>query len=111
VTPCDNNYHITEEHAIKSIRCPSCLKIFKTYHGLVSHCESIGSRCKLTQTAKFGQAVDLFSGGFLAASIVERPDINVEEDGFRAGYMKYEVTVPQGFVKKEQEGTTIGVQW
>jgi hypothetical protein len=105
-TPSDNSRHISEEHAIQTVRCPSCLKLFKTYTGLIAHFESAGSRCRLKGSEKFGQAIDLFSGGFLAANVERRPDISVAEDGFVVGHMKYEAAVPQDFA--QQDATTVG---
>jgi hypothetical protein len=64
----------------------------------------MGSRCRLKDSEKFGQAVDLFSGGFLAVSNEKRPDITTEDDGWRIDHMKYEATVPQDFV---QQGSTM----
>ncbi|KAF2424896.1 hypothetical protein EJ08DRAFT_681732 [Tothia fuscella] len=108
LTPNDNNCHIAEEHAVKAVRCPSCFKMFKTYTGLISHCESLGSKCRLTHSSKFNQAIDLFSGGFLAVNVVDRPDISHKEDGYKARYMKYEATVPHDFIGKKS--TTIGTK-
>jgi hypothetical protein len=36
----------------------------------------------------------------------KRPDITIEDDGWQAEHMKYEATVPQDFVQRDN--TTIG---
>lgn len=98
--------HITEEHAITKIRCPSCLKLFNTHHAFIAHVES-SQKCTLKNSDHFGQALDEFSGGFLTCKVVGHPDLKAEEDGYQVGYIKYESAVPAGWRERE-ESTTIG---
>jgi hypothetical protein len=50
----------------------------------------------LKYSQKFGQALDEFSGGFIAHSIESYPDLDAEDDGYEVAYVKYQSTVPSG---------------
>jgi hypothetical protein len=95
--------HIEDQHKIDRIRCPSCLKLFKTYTSLIAHCESTSSSCRLAKSDKFGQIVDEFSGGFLTAKKVARPDNDKEIDGTTISYAKFEATTPADFQREIED--------
>jgi hypothetical protein len=54
-------------HTGGTIRCPSCLRIFKSHTALISHCENATQRCKINRSANFRQIIDQISGGLLEA--------------------------------------------
>ncbi len=78
------------------VRCPACLKLFKTTAALVAHCEAPNGRCKIATTNQFGQAIDEFSGGFLNAYETMRPD---DSD---VTFVKYEAWTPPDWNDKAQ---------
>ena len=103
--------HVEDQHKIDRIRCPSCLKLFKSYTALIAHCESASSSCRLAKSDKLGQMIDEFSGGFLTANIVARPDNNREIDGTTISYAKFEVTTPaelQKEIEDQREAIVVG---
>ncbi|TID18580.1 hypothetical protein E2P81_ATG06490 [Venturia nashicola] len=106
-TATENAEHLESAHPIDQRRCPCCQKWFKTYAGLVSHCEAQNSRCGISYSERFGQAIDEFSGGFLRAEPAARPDLTADKDGYQLGYMKYEASVPHDW-EKEAEKTVVG---
>lgn len=93
-TPWELETHINSTHKIDRIRCPQCLKLFKSHTALISHCESVNSRCRLNRTERFGQIMDEFSGGFLSARRERRPDCD-ERDGTRIEFVKFGSCVPE----------------
>lgn len=99
-TAAENQEHLELVHPIDQRRCPRCQKWFKSYTALISHCEAPNSRCGISYTHKFGQAIDEFSGGFLKAEPAARPDLTMEKDGYRLAYMNYESSVPHDWEKK-----------
>jgi len=103
--------HIEDQHKIDRIRCPSCLKLFKSYTGLIAHCESASSTCRLAKSDKLGQMIDEFSGGFLNVDRVARPDNDRKIDGTTISYAKFEVTTPADFQREiddQKEVTVVG---
>ncbi|GME28800.1 putative C2H2 finger domain protein [Neofusicoccum parvum] len=118
-------HHISTIHAIAQLRCPQCLKLFKSVTALVAHCEAATSNCGISRSDRFGQAIDKFSGGFLGARDAHRPDFTEEDrkdrigddekimpgSGFKIGMIKYESTLPidwptNGFRDNVQIGRT-----
>ncbi|KAI9794947.1 MAG: hypothetical protein M1833_007321 [Piccolia ochrophora] len=70
-------------HLPDSIRCPSCLRLFKSTTALVQHCESSSSRCDIRYSDGFNQALDTITGGLL------------ETKGFHDdGTIRYEAAEP-----------------
>ncbi|QDS75951.1 hypothetical protein FKW77_003314 [Venturia effusa] len=108
-TAAENQEHLETVHPIDQRRCPRCQKWFKSYTALISHCEAPNSRCGISYTSKYGQAIDEFSGGFLKAETAVRPDLDLEKDGYRLAYMKYEASVPHDW-EKEVDKTVIGTE-
>jgi hypothetical protein len=47
----------------QSLRCRSCLRIFKSATALTQHSESQGTRCRIRDTDEYGQALDDFTAG------------------------------------------------
>lgn len=91
------------------MKCPMCLKYFKSATALMSHCESRGARCQINKADDFNIFLDRLSGGFLGVKEITRPDhlnnptvmITNEETGRMerykppvASYMQYQVTTP-----------------
>ncbi|SLM38354.1 Zinc finger, C2H2-like [Lasallia pustulata] len=71
--------HKTTDH-----RCPACLKIFKSPTALTQHMEAPTNRCNIKETANFGQAISLVSGGYLSV-----------EGKHADGTVKFETEEPQ----------------
>lgn len=110
-TPMELEKHVEDEHKIDRIRCPSCLKIFKSYTALIAHCESASSSCRIAKSDKLGQMIDEFSGGFLTAKKIARPDNDREIDGTTISYTKFEATTPGDLEKEienQREATVVG---
>jgi hypothetical protein len=70
---------LSPAHTGGTIRCPSCLRIFKSHSALVSHCENATQRCKISKSANFRQIIDQISGGIL----------EIGEGRFADGTVKY----------------------
>lgn len=119
-------HHINTIHAISQVRCPQCLKLFKSTTALVAHCEAPTSQCGISRSDRYGQAIDQFSGGFLGATDARRPDFTDQErkdkigddlklmpgSGFRVGYTKYESTLPADWnTNSFHEDVQIGRTW
>lgn len=49
------------------LRCPACLRIFKSATALVQHAESQSYKCDIRESEKYRQAVDQITGGFIDA--------------------------------------------
>ena len=88
---------------MSDVRCPSCLKLFKSSTALVAHCESPLSRCHISKSNKYGQVIDELSGGFLGARHIIRPEVDVKNDNHIVGYNQYESTKPPDW-KEPGEG-------
>jgi hypothetical protein len=108
-TPMDLEKHVEDQHKIDRIRCPSCLKLFKSYTALIAHCESASSTCRLAKSDKLGQVIDEFSGGFLTAKRVARPDNDKKIDGTIISYAKFEATTPAEFQKEIEDQKNVTV--
>ncbi|KAK2745419.1 hypothetical protein FQN57_003762 [Myotisia sp. PD_48] len=74
VCPCDKsfkNLDAFEQHLASGVhsggvvRCPGCLRMFKTTTALVAHAESASVRCRINQTTNFGVVMNDISGGIL----------------------------------------------
>ncbi|KAJ9665292.1 hypothetical protein H2201_004584 [Coniosporium apollinis] len=101
--------HIKTFHRPSQLRCPSCLKLFKSITALVSHCEAANSRCSIQRSERFGQAIDEFSGGFLGVREAEREDISEEVDGYVVEYTRFEGTLPPDWTGVESgRGIKVG---
>jgi len=68
------NKHILEAHRIKRMKCPSCLKYFKSVTALMTHCESRGSKCQINKSEDFSIFLNMLTGGFLSVKEEVRPD-------------------------------------
>jgi len=105
------------------MKCPKCLKYFKSATALMAHCESRGARCNINQTDNFNNFLDRMSGGFLGVKEKIRPDhldtrsvmIQNSETGHMelykppvASYLQYEVTTPPDWKDPVRQGVTIG---
>lgn len=64
--PSSFSAHLQTRHQLREIRCPSCLKEFKTATALISHCESQSSKCTIRHSEQFNEIIDQYSGGFLS---------------------------------------------
>ncbi|KAH9866169.1 hypothetical protein J1614_008734 [Plenodomus biglobosus] len=103
------NQHILGDHRITRMKCPTCLKYFKSATALMAHCESRGAKCQINRAEDFNIFLDRISGGFLAVEEKIRPDhLNntavfiTDPDSGRmekysapvASYLQYTVTTP-----------------
>jgi len=79
--------HDQEKHAVRSHRCPACLKLFKTASALVDHCDSPVNRCWIRKTDDYAKHIDKITGGYV--SVVRQDE--EEEDAWGS---KFEVTKP-----------------
>ncbi|KAI4669555.1 uncharacterized protein J4E79_001600 [Alternaria viburni] len=119
----DLHTHILGDHRITRMKCPKCLKYFKSATALMAHCESRGARCNINQTDNFNNFLDRMSGGFLGVNEKIRPDhlntrsvmIQNSETGHMelykppvASYLQYEVTTPPDWKDPVRQGVTIG---
>ncbi|OCK78887.1 hypothetical protein K432DRAFT_417708 [Lepidopterella palustris CBS 459.81] len=114
-TPFSLEIHIRNSHRMSEVRCPSCLRLFKTSAALVAHCETGLGRCQIARSSNFNQALDEFSGGFLSASYVLRPDHvpdfsnATDAEGewqpqpVPVGYTQYESTKPPDWRDPQEE--------
>jgi hypothetical protein len=97
------------DHRILRMKCPMCLKYFKSASDLMAHCESRGTRCEINKTEDYNLFLDRLSGGFLGVEEKVRPDhlnnptllIQNDETGRMerykptvASYLQYMVTKP-----------------
>jgi hypothetical protein len=91
------------------MKCPMCLKYFKSATALMAHCESRGARCQINKADDFNIFLDRISGGFLGVEEKTRPDhLNNKKVLLRnpdtghmemykppiATYLQYTVTTP-----------------
>ncbi|KAL5119616.1 hypothetical protein ACEQ8H_002462 [Pleosporales sp. CAS-2024a] len=121
-TASDQRAHISEDHRITRMKCPTCLKYFKSATALMSHCESRGSRCEINKADDYNLFLDRLSGGFLAVQEQTRPDhlnnpstLVTNADTRRlepytpvaASYLQYKVTPPPDW-KPPVRSTTVG---
>jgi hypothetical protein len=120
--PGDLNRHILNDHRITRMKCPSCLKYFKSCTALMCHCESRGSRCQINKADNFSIFLDKLTGGFLSVQEKTRPEFlhnpavnvkNIETGKFEpyqpptASYLQYEATKPADW-KEKTASLTIG---
>ncbi|CAN9119496.1 unnamed protein product [Alternaria alternata] len=119
----DLNNHILVDHRITRVKCPKCLKYFKSATALMAHCESHGSKCTINHTDNFGVFLDRMSGGFLGVQEKIRPDhLNTRptlrrnaETGHMemykppvASYLQYTVTTPPDWKNPVHSAVQIG---
>ncbi|KAF2851744.1 hypothetical protein T440DRAFT_57288 [Plenodomus tracheiphilus IPT5] len=119
----DLNQHILGDHRITRMKCPTCLKYFKSATALVAHCESRGARCQINKADNFNIFLDRISGGFLGVEEQIRPDhlnnrtvfITDPQSGrmekYRApvaSYLQYVVTTPPDWKEPVRGGVQIG---
>jgi hypothetical protein len=122
-TPADLNKHINADHRLTRMKCPSCLKYFKSATALMAHCESRGAKCQVNKADNFNIFLDRLSGGFLGVDEKIRPDhlhnptimLTSPETGRMerykppvASYLQYMVTKPPDWKEPTQEGVQIG---
>lgn len=122
-TPADLNKHINSAHRLTRMKCPACLKYFKSATALIAHCESRGSKCQINKAGDYGQFLDKISGGFLGVVEKIRPDhlhnkevMITNPDSNRlerykppvASYLQYEVTTPPDWREPTNTGVQIG---
>lgn len=123
-TPADLNKHINSEHRVTRMKCPSCLKYFRSATALMAHCESGGSRCQINKADNFNMFLDRVSGGFLGVDEKVRPDhmdnptvlLTNSETGRMerykppvASYLQYMVTKPPDWKEASKAGVQIGL--
>ena len=79
--------HLMITHALKDIRCPLCMKTFKTVASLVRHFEASekGAHCKVSKLVNYQKALDEATGGFVSAQSVQPEKLVLESDGKKAG--------------------------
>ena len=121
--PEDLNRHIMDDHRVRKMKCPTCLKYFDSVYRWVAHCESRGSKCPINKSDDFGAFLNKATGGFLSLDEKIRPDhlhnhskmIHDPETGrmqkfrpYQAKYLQYFATKPPGFEEKTAEFTRIG---
>jgi hypothetical protein len=56
------------------MKCPRCLKYFKSATALLMHCEDLGGTCELNKADDYSLFLDRLSGGFLGVRETTRPD-------------------------------------
>jgi hypothetical protein len=123
-----------EDHRITRMKCPMCLKYFKSAAALMAHCESRGAKCQINKADDFNIFLDRLSGGFLGVEEKTRPDhLNnptvflPDEDTGRiekytppvASYLQYMVTKPPDWKEPDRAVKVTGgipnmqrrVQW
>ncbi|KAF2710212.1 hypothetical protein K504DRAFT_430576 [Pleomassaria siparia CBS 279.74] len=120
--PVDLNNHIMHDHRITRMKCPSCLKYFKSCTALVSHCESRGSKCQINKADDFNLFLDRLTGGFLSVDEKTRPEFLQNETRFvpnpetgrlelwtppTASYLQYSVSKPAAW-KDPVKTVTVG---
>lgn len=121
-TPSNLNKHINSDHRLTRMKCPACLKYFKSATALIAHCESRGSKCQINKADDFNIFLDRTSGGFLGVDERTRPDhlnnptVMLTDPGTNklekykppvATYLQYEVTTPPDW-KEPTRGVQIG---
>jgi hypothetical protein len=122
-TPADLNKHINSDHRLTRMKCPSCLKYFKSATALMAHCESRGSKCQINKADNFNIFLDRISGGFLGVNEKTRPDhLNNptvmltnpntgRPETYKppvASYLQYMVTKPPDWKEPTKAGVQIG---
>ena len=104
------------------MKCPKCLKNFKSCTALMSHCESRGSKCTINKADDFNVFLDRLTGGFLGVKEETRPEflqnpsvvvtnpLTGRVERYTppvASYLQYAVTRPVDY-KQPVETTRIG---
>ncbi|KAF1849315.1 uncharacterized protein K460DRAFT_354178 [Cucurbitaria berberidis CBS 394.84] len=122
-TAADLNTHILGDHRITRMKCPTCLKYFKSATALMGHCESRGAKCQINKAEDYNIFLDRLSGGFLGVEEMVRPDhlnnptvmiLNHEKDRLErykppvASYLQYMVTKPPDWKEPVQTAVVIG---
>ncbi|KZM24205.1 Protein S-acyltransferase [Ascochyta rabiei] len=122
-TPADLNKHINGDHRLTRMKCPMCLKYFKSATALMAHCESRGAKCLINKSDNFTLFLDRMSGGFLGVKEKVRPDhlnnptvlLTDPETGrverYKppvASYLQYMVTQPPDWKEPSRAGVQIG---
>ncbi|KAF2199745.1 hypothetical protein GQ43DRAFT_456939 [Delitschia confertaspora ATCC 74209] len=116
-TPADLTGHILSEHRITIMRCPRCLKVYKTATALIGHCESGSGRCRINECEDYAEFLDRLSGGFLYATEETRPDhlfnpeVMVPNEHGRlepyspptVEYIRYEATKPTDWTEQPKK--------
>jgi hypothetical protein len=68
------NEHILATHRVSRIKCPSCLKYYKSVTALIGHCEARGSKCTVSKADDFNIFLDKVTGGFISVEEKTRPE-------------------------------------
>jgi len=105
------------------MKCPTCLKYFRSATALISHCESRGAGCQISKADDFNIFLDRISGGFLGVQERIRPDhlnnptvlLTDPRTGHiekyrapTASYLQYIVTTPPDWKEPVKRGVEIG---
>jgi hypothetical protein len=105
------------------MKCPTCLKYFKSATALMAHCESRGAKCQINKATDFNIFLDRISGGFLGVEEKIRPDhlnnptvlLHDSATGHMerykppvATYLQYVVTKPPDWKEPARGGVQIG---
>jgi hypothetical protein len=122
----DLDRHIMNDHRISNMRCPSCLKEFKSCTALVAHCESTSTKCRISKAEDYGLFLDRLTGGFITVDerirpeFIENPPVELHnsvtnrKETFQpltARYLQYTATTPSDFKGFNGPDTiTIGAQ-
>lgn len=96
--PFDLKTHLLQSHKLTHIRCPKCQKEFTTARAIVRHCENPLGKCRIAESGDFGEALDIFSGGFLEVRSDIREDfrtLTVDKNDAKAS----ETSIPGSLVK------------
>lgn len=122
-TPADLKRHINSDHRLTRMKCPTCLKYFKSATALMSHCESRGAKCQINKAENFNIFLDRLSGGFLGVNEKVRPDhlnnpsfMRTDPETGKVGpykppvahYLQYTVTKPPDWKEPAKSGNQIG---
>jgi hypothetical protein len=105
------------------MKCPACLKYFKTAWQLMAHCESRGSKCEISKAENYNIFLDRLSGGFLEVKEMVRPDHLNNPSKLRenkqtgrmekysppvASYLQYAVTKPPDWKEPVRVAKVVG---
>lgn len=105
------------------MKCPTCLKYFKSATALMAHCETRGERCQINKAEDYNIFLDRLSGGFLGVQEIVRPDhvnnpavmIHNQETGHMerykppvVNYLQYCVTKPPDWKEPAKPNVQIG---
>ena len=111
------------DHRISRMKCPSCLKYFKSAFQLVAHCDAPNGRCQISKADDYNIFLDRVTGGFLSVKEKIRPDhlntqsalvMNAETGRMERftpptpNYLEYTVTTPPDYKEPIRVAKVIG---